>query len=430
MTTSSRTIALSCLALAFGCSQAQGVAPAPSTSTEPASAPSTTTLAASSSTTSPDDSESEPKEKFSNGARAFAAIKDEMMKSYYEEGLSEDDFYRAASEGLLEHIDPAMRKWNKLLGPSDVAELRSDLKGELVGVGTQIDFDSATGYTDVVGTIPGSPAEKAGVLAGDKIVTVDGKLFKGMTIRDVVSVIRGPAGVPVTLSILRADKLLSFTITRATIAYSTVEHFMLPDGVGYLGVASFTSKTAALVKEALEDLAAHGAKALVFDVRESPGGSFDEAIAASGLMLPTGTPIANVKKRGAKDDVYAAKGTPILATIPLAVLVDHGTSSGAELMTAALQEGRHAVVIGTRTYGKWSVQSIEDLDNGYAYKFTTGTFYTPSGKTYGGVGLEPDVEVTMDEKATTRALAVNDPDKRLAIDMVLRTAAAMLRPRP
>jgi carboxyl-terminal processing protease len=185
-----------------------------------------------------------------------------------------------------------------------------------------------------------------------------------------------------------------------------------------------------MVKDALDDLARLGAKSLVVDLRDSPGGSFDEAIASTDLMLPTGTPIATVKKRGVKDDTYVAKGTPILATIPLAVLVDHGTSSGAELMTAALQEGRHAFVVGARTYGKWSVQSIEDLDNGYAYKFTIGTFFTPSGKTYGGVGLEPDVEVSMDDKATSRALALSDPDKRLAADTVLRTAAAMLRPRP
>jgi carboxyl-terminal processing protease len=429
MTISARYVPWTLLALSLGCSQAQGGGGAPASSSEPASPPASSVAAATSSS-STDDWASEPKEKFSNGAREFAAIKDELMKSYYAEGLTEDDFYRAASEGLLEHIDPSMRKWNKLLGPSDVAEIRSDLKGELVGVGTQIDFDPATGYTDVVGTIPGSPAEKAGILEGDKIVTVDGKLFKGMTIRDVVSVIRGKAGEPVTLSILRADKLLSFTITRAPIAYSPVHHFMLPGGVGYLGVSSFTSKTTAMVKDALGDLAAQGAKSLVVDLRDSPGGSFDEAIASTDLMLPTGTPIATVKKRGAKDDSYVAKGAPILATIPLAVLVDHGTSSGAELMTAALQEGRHASIVGTRTFGKWSVQTIEDLDNGYAYKFTIGTFYTPSGKTYGGVGLEPDVEVSMDDKATSRALAQSDPDKRLAADTVLRTAAAMIRPRP
>jgi carboxyl-terminal processing protease len=423
MTIATRSVSLTCLALAFGCSQGQGIAPAPASSTGP-------TSVAASAPSSTEEPASEPKEKFSNGAHAFAAIKDEVMKSYYADGLTEDDFYRAASEGVLEHIDPAMRKWNKLLGPSEVAEIRSDLKGELVGVGTEIDFDPATGYTDVQGTIPGSPAEKAGILPGDTIVSVDGKLFKGMTIRDVVSVIRGKAGEPVTLSILRADKLLSFTITRAAITYSHVHHFMLPEGVGYLEVSSFTGKTTAMVKDALDDLARLGAKSLVVDLRDSPGGSFDEAIAATDLMLPTGTPIATVKKRGVKDDAYVAKGAPILATVPLAVLVDHGTSSGAELMTAALQEGRHAFVVGTRTFGKWSVQSIEDLDNGYAYKFTIGTFYAPSGKTYGGVGLEPDVEVSMDDKATSRALAESDPAKRLATDTVLRTAAAMLRPRP
>ena len=126
-----------------------------------------------------------------------------MLDEYYAAGLTEDDMYRAAARGMLERVDPKMKKWNKLLPPSELAFMRTDMKGELVGVGVQIKFESDTGWSDVLGVIAGSPAEKAGLMGGDKIVSVNGKLYKGMSTRDVVSDIRGKAGDTVTLTIYR-----------------------------------------------------------------------------------------------------------------------------------------------------------------------------------------------------------------------------------
>jgi carboxyl-terminal processing protease len=372
-----------------------------------------------------DDAEEVPLEKFSGGAKAFGEVRDALLKSYYAEGITEDDVYRAATAGMLEKLEPRLRKYNRLLSPREIAEVKNDLKGEVVGVGVQISFDEKSGYADVLGTIPRSPSEKAGLLAGDKIVTVNGKLYKGMTIRDVVADIRGKAGAPVTLSVLRGDKLQSFTVVRDRIAYDTPMTAILPDKLGYLRIPSFTDKTPELVKASLEELERGGARALAIDLRQSPGGSFERAIETAGLLLPEGSPVVTLKARGKRDETRVTKGKPILGDLPATVLVDSGTSSGAEFLAGALQEIRHARVVGTRTHGKWSVQSLEDLPNGYAYKYTVGLFETPGGRSFEGAGLVPDVESSMDEALLVRANAAK-AEERLTIDVQLRTAKELL----
>lgn len=370
-----------------------------------------------------------PVEKFTNGAKAFNEVRDALLKGYYAEGLTEDDVYRAATAGMLEKLEPHMAKYNKLLSPREVAEIKNDLKGEVVGVGVHIQFDEKSGYADVLGTLPGSPSEKAGLMAGDKIVTVNGKLYKGMRMTDVVADIRGKAGDPVTLSVLRGDKLVSFTVVRDRVSYDSPLHAVF-DKVGYLRIPSFTEKTPAAVRASLVELEKAGAKSLVIDLRQSPGGSFERALETASLFLPDGAPVVTLKHRGKPDEVHTSKSNPkeplVMANAPLAVLIDHGTASGAELLAAALQEStRHARLVGSRTHGKWSVQWLDDLPNGYAYKYTVSLFKTPSGKTYEGVGLAPDVELTVDEATLARANAAK-PEARLAIDSPLRTAKELL----
>jgi carboxyl-terminal processing protease len=367
--------------------------------------------------------------KFGEGARAFTTVKDTLLKNYYGDGITEDDVYRAATAGMLEKLEPKMKKWNRLLSPKEISELKNDLKGEVVGIGVQIAFDSASGYADVLAALPGSPAEHAGVLAGDKIVTVNGKLYKGMRTNDVIGEIRGKAGEPVTLSVLRADKLLPFTVKRERVLYDQPSHAVLADDVGYVHIPSFTEKTPAQVKEALDDLATKNVTSLVVDLRQNPGGSFDSAVATAELLLPDNSGIVTLKKRGKDEEKYVAKSKGILTALPLAVLVSNGTSSGAEFVTGALQEGRHARVVGQHTMGKWSVQSLDDLPNGYAFKYTVSLFKTPSGRSFEGTGLAPDVEVSMDERELARA-NVAKPADRLAVDVQLRTARELLVHKP
>lgn len=367
-------------------------------------------------------------EAFKDGQRAFNEVKDAILKSYYAEGMTEDDVYRAATAGMLNQLEPRMKKYNKLLSPTEIAEMKNDLKGEVVGIGVQISFDEKSGYTDVLGTIPGSPGEKAGLLAGDKIVTVDGKLYKGMKLRDVVADIRGKVGTPVTLSVLRGDKLVQFSLTRDRLAYDTPSAVMLgsaEEKLGYIRIPSFTEKTPGAVKVGLEDLAKKGARALVIDLRHSPGGSFDRALETAELLLPEGAPIVTLKKKGKPEETHVSKGKPILGDVPAVVLVDEMTASGAELVASALREQRHAKLVGARTYGKWSVQSLDDLPNGWAYKYTLGLFKTPQGKSFEGVGISPDIELAMDETALGRANN-GKPEERMAIDVQLRTAKELI----
>jgi carboxyl-terminal processing protease len=366
-----------------------------------------------------------PSEKFGDPQRNFEAAKRALLENYYSGALTEEDLYRAAVAGMLERVDPQMHKWNKLLSPTDLTDLHSDLQGELVGVGVEIDFDPATGYVDVKGIIPGSPAERVGLAPPDKIVTVDGKLYRGRTLRDVVHDVRGKAGETVTLTVLRADKLVTVPIVREKIAYDLVRGQIVGDGAGYVRIPSFNAKTPEALRSALTDLESKGAKSLVLDLRENQGWTFDDAVASVGELVPAGSTVVTVSKRG-KTESVVPKTTPLLLDRSVAVLVNHGTASSAELVAAALRELRHATLVGGKTKGKWTVQKIDDLPNGYAMKYTLGLFASPSGKSYEGQGMPPDVEVDEADEAVARACREKDPTKLVAGDAQLRTALAVV----
>ncbi len=361
-------------------------------------------------------------EPFHDGKEAFQMVRQALLKKYYRGNLTEDDLYRAAVQGMLENVDPGMRSWNKLLPPEEIAELHRDLSGELVGVGVEIRFEQESGISDVLGLVPGSPAEKAGLLEGDKILDVNGKFYKGLTLRDVVADIRGKAGETVRLTVLRGDKLVTFDVRREHLTYESVIHAVLPGLVGYLGIRLFNEGTAAALRTALSDIERQRVKALVVDLRHNEGGLFDKAVESAGLFLKKDTPIVRVQHRSGPEEVLTAQGEPVLGEVPVCLLVNHSTSSGAELFTGALREGRKAQVIGQKTFGKWSAQTLEDLPNGYAMKYTTSLFRTPGGKSYEGVGLVPDVEVPMDDKEVERAQRLSSVERRLAADPQLRTA--------
>jgi len=259
----------------------------------------------------------------------------------------------------------------------------------------------------------------------DKIVTVNGRLYRGLTLNDAVADIRGKAGETVTLSVLRGDKLVSVPLVRQKVTFDQVGHMMASGGVGYVEIPGFNARTPEALRGALGDLVSRGARALVVDLRHSPGGSFDDAVAAVGELVPSGSTVVSLNKRG-KVEPIVAKTLPVMLDTPVAVLVDHQTASSAELVTAALQEIRHATVIGSRTQGKWTVQRVDDLSNGYAIKYTVARFTTPAGKSYEGTGMTPDVEVDQSDDATLRARGETDLPRRLAEDAPLRTAMAIV----
>ena len=237
----------------------------------------------------------------------------------------------------------------------------------------------------------------------DLILSVNGKLVQRAKSerRRRATRFRGKAGEPVALSVLRDDKIVPFSITRTTVSIDEVSHQVTSGGVGYASVHMFSARTTPALKSALDDFAAAHVSALVLDLRGNAGGSFDEAVHCAELLLPAETPIVTLERRDGKKETLWSKGAPALATtVPVVVLIDHGASSGAELLAAALSEGRHAKTVGTRTFGKWSVQAIEELGNGYAIKYTSSALPcaerqdVPGGRAdprrRGGQGPGPD----------------------------------------
>ena len=365
---------------------------------------------------------------FGDGEHAFSAIKSALLARYGGNALTEDELYRAATQGMLEHVDATHSAWNKLLSPGELRALHEDLHGEVVGIGTEVSFEVATGYADIVNVLSGSPAETAGVLAGDKILDVDGKLFKGKTQKDVLAQIRGKAGETVTLGLLREDRVLTIPVVRQVVSYEVVEQGMLPDRIGYLRIKSFNAKTRPSVDRGLSVLAKAGARAMVVDLRGNQGGGFDDALATADALLPRGAAIVTLTKKGESTQTLTAPvGASTLGSVPMVVLVNGDTASGGELLTAALQTDRKAEVVGQKTFGKWTLQPIEDLPNGYAAKYTVSVFHAPNGETYDGVGLVPDLEVDLDHASYVAAERAKDVTQRLAVDRQLRTAANLLR---
>jgi carboxyl-terminal processing protease len=423
-------IALGALPFSLSCAQhAPGNGPSASTSSSASPASVALTPGAQPATPSKgDDVETAPPEKFTDGQRAFDTVKASLLGKYPDATFTDDDVWRAATQGLLEHLDPKRKKWNKLLAPAELAAIHADLSGEIVGIGVMVDHDTTTGYDAIIAVLPDSPAERAGLMAGDLIISVDGVLFKGKSEDEIVGAIRGKAGEAVKLVVLRGDKLLDLSIVRALVHWQEVTEKDLSDGVAWVRIRAFGEKTPETMRATLQAAAARGTKSIVLDLRGDQGGSFEAAVATAELFLPEGTTIVKLKKRD-EDKTFTATGGPV-TNLPMVVIVDHDTASGAELVTAALHEANRARVVGQKTFGKWTVQALDTLPNGYGAKYTIGLFFTPSGQSFEGVGVQPDLEVDMSaaEKLACMKTMSMEPSQVLANDAQLRTAVALLKP--
>jgi carboxyl-terminal processing protease len=366
-----------------------------------------------------------PHEQFTDGARNFDKVKSILLKEYLDDHLTEDDLYRAAVQGML--AGAGSSKYDKLISPTEMAELRMEMSGRLIGIGIEIDFDDKTGLTTVLAPLPGSVSERAGVAPGDRILKVDGKSFKGLQFRDVVQAIRGPAGQPVTLTLLRDDRVLTLTIKREAITWSPVKDTMLPDDVGLVYIHTFSEQTPSLLHSALARMKERHVRGLVLDLRGNQGGLLEKMIDCASLLLPRGSPVVTLIHRGAREETLKAHEGEVLGGVPLVVLIDDETASGAEILAAALKGAASARLVGMRTHGKWNVQRIDDLPNHYAVKFTTGQFRTPWGALLDGKGLDPDIEVDVADKEVEHAQHIAEMNARVAADGQLRAALGVLR---
>jgi len=367
----------------------------------------------------------QPDEPYTDGEASFQRILTVLRTKYVDEGLTDDDFYRAASRGLLQYADPARDAWNKLLTPTEYAELIADLNGQVVGVGLEFSFESESGMGLVLSALPGTPAEAAGLKTGDRILQVDGHSFAGKQMRDMVYAIRGKVGTPVALTILREATVFTAKLTRSKINWDSVDATMLDHGTGVVSIRSFAKATPERVRTGLQALEQKGLKALIVDLRRCPGGSFTSAVATTSLFLPDGATVVRLKERDGTEDAKTASGEPVIADVPISVLISGTTASGCELLAASLKQNLGATLVGSRSFGKWSIQSVDELPNHYAMKYTVASFYPPDGQDLSGKGLTPDVPVAAapDEARLQRESVAT----RLGADPVLQAAQRLLQ---
>ena len=316
----------------------------------------------------------------------------ELIKNNYVEDPNEKDLVQGAIRGMVSSLDPH----SSYMTERAFKEINMDIKGEFQGVGIQIGIKNQ--QLTVISPIEDTPADRAGIAAGDKILKINDEWTKDMSIEDAVDRMRGPKNTEVRLMIHREgwEKPKEFKIVRDVIKVASVKSRMLEDGIGYVKIIQFQGQTARDVDKALKKLEEQGLKKLVIDLRNDPGGLLDASVDVSSLFLPKEKLVVYIqgrKKEDRKD--FLSTGQETARDYPVVVLVNAGSASASEIVAGALQDQKRAVIIGTQTFGKGSVQTVFPLDGGTGVRLTTAKYYTPSGRSIQNVGITPDIEVKL-----------------------------------
>lgn len=321
--------------------------------------------------------------------RKFVEILNRVKQGYVGE-VSDKQLLDNALHGMVDGLDPH----SAYLDADEFKQLTVSTTGQFGGLGLKVQMDN--GYLKVVAPIDDTPASRAGIQAGDLIVRVDDKPVKGMTLSESIHAMRGKAGTPVSLTLVREgrDKPLELKLKRADIQVESVKSRMLAPGYGYIRITQFTGETGQGLQRALKalrDQAKGSLQGIVLDLRNNPGGVLDAAVDVVDAFVSNGT-IVSIKGRAADTDQHY-KATPgdRLNGAPIVVLVNQGSASAAEIVAGALQDDHRAVIMGQRTFGKGSVQTVVPLADGAALKITTARYYTPSGRSIQAEGIQPDV---------------------------------------
>jgi carboxyl-terminal processing protease len=326
----------------------------------------------------------------------FSDVLDIVQENYVQE-VEDQELIEGAISGMLKTLDPH----SSYLNPDAYKELQVETKGSFGGIGIEITIRD--GVLTVVSPLEGTPAYELGIQAGDMILRVDGEPTKEMTLMEAVKNMRGPKGTKVVLTIMREGftKPKDFVITRATIAIKSVRAKTLESGYGYVRVSQFQSSTLRDLREALTKLEKENKpmKGIVLDLRNNPGGLLDQAVKVSDEFLDEGLIVYTGGRLKSQDMRFEAHKNTMAHAYPIVVLVNEGSASAAEIVAGALQDHKRAVVLGVKTFGKGSVQTVMPLRNGAALRLTTALYYTPDGRTIQAKGIEPDIVV---ERQLTR----------------------------
>jgi carboxyl-terminal processing protease len=348
----------------------------------------------------------------------------ERVRAEYVEDVTDQELVEAAIDGMLTSLDPH----SSYLNAETFEDMQVQTRGSFGGLGIEVTMEN--GFVLVVSPIDDTPADRAGLESGDYITHLDGEPVQGLSLNEAVDQMRGPVGSDLTVTILRGDQdPFDVTITRDIITIQSVRS-RVEDNVGYIRVTSFTEQTQSGVEEAIDEIEAELGDAVigyVLDLRNNPGGLLDQAIAVSDAFLEQGE-IVSTRRRNPEDaQRYNAREGDLITGKPLVVLINGGSASASEIVAGALQDHGRAIVLGTRSFGKGSVQTIVPLPGHGAMRLTTARYYTPAGTSIQAEGIVPDIivpparieeiEVRGRREADLRGALDNGPEGEVETDM-------------
>jgi len=314
-----------------------------------------------------------------------------IIQSEYVDEVEPKNLIYGALKGMLGSLDPH----SQFLDPDAYNELKVDTEGKFGGLGIEITVKD--GLLTVVTPIEDTPAWKAGIKTNDRIVKINNELTRDMTITDAVKKLRGKPGEAVNITVLREseNKILEFKIVRDIIKINNVkEARILDDGIAYIRLVEFRDNTPKDLEVALENLKKQGMNALIVDLRNNPGGLLDAAVEATEKFVMKGKLIVYTKSRHSSQDLeFVSREAHPIIDLPMVVLINEGSASGSEIFAGALQDYKRAIILGTKSFGKGSVQTVIPLSDGSALRLTTSKYFTPSGKMIHGKGIVPDITV-------------------------------------
>lgn len=313
----------------------------------------------------------------------------DVVRARYIEEVPAETLMNGAIRGMVNSLnDP----YSIYMDAKMYKEFRMETEGSFSGVGIVISVKDK--HLTVVAPIEGTPGEKAGIRSGDQIVKIDGKDTKDLALDEAVGKIRGKEGTEVVLTLRRGDAVQDYKLTRANIQIKTVSGKMLPNQIAYVRLSMFNEHTAGDFAKQYESLEAQGMKAMILDLRDNPGGLLDSSVKVSGKLVPKG-PVVSVVTRDGQTETHSSSLQAV--KYPLVVLVNGGSASASEIVAGAVQDTGAGTLIGTKTFGKGSVQSIVRLSNDTAIKLTIAKYATPKNRFINGIGITPDIVVELPE---------------------------------
>ncbi|WP_291945676.1 S41 family peptidase [Marinobacter sp.] len=323
--------------------------------------------------------------------RKFTEVFSRIKAAYVEE-VDDSQLLESAIKGMLSDLDPH----STYLAPKDYEKLEESTSGEFGGLGIEVGMEN--GFIKVIAPIDDTPAELAGVQAGDLIIKLDEKPVKGMSLEEAIQLMRGKPGTILTLTIMRdgGSTPVEIDVERAVIKVTSVKSRMIENGYGYVRLTQFQAETGGQFTKALNKLKEdHGGvlDGLVLDLRNNPGGVLQAAVATADALLDEGLIVYTEGRIQSSRLRFSAKDGDVMAGTPIVVLINGGSASASEILAGALQDHKRAVIMGTQSFGKGSVQTVIPLDETHAIKMTTARYYTPDGRSIQATGIKPDIEV-------------------------------------